>query len=189
MVTVGDEGMRTNGSTAEPHSWLNNGYEGVDFECNLAAPDVDFGTVHAYPDQWGIPADDYTWMEENYFDDRAKIAKNYDKPLILEEYGMRREGYLPSREPLFQFFHTSANEADYACTLVWGVSHYSTDAGTSGKLFGYDDNQGYIFPYTSSESFSSNGAAAVLQQYQYMQGKVKKDFCIYLCTIYYFHNF
>ena len=41
MVTVGDEGMRTDGSLEEPHSWLNNGYEGVDFVCNLAAPSVD----------------------------------------------------------------------------------------------------------------------------------------------------
>ena len=41
MVTVGDEGMRSNGSTAEPHSWLNNGSEGVDFECNLSAPNID----------------------------------------------------------------------------------------------------------------------------------------------------
>jgi len=48
LVSVGDEGHRTNGSTAEPHSWINTGYEGVDFECNLAVPDIDFGTVHAY---------------------------------------------------------------------------------------------------------------------------------------------
>lgn len=48
MVAVGDEGFRTNGSTAEPHSWLNTGYAGVDFECNLAVPTIDFGTVHAY---------------------------------------------------------------------------------------------------------------------------------------------
>jgi mannan endo-1,4-beta-mannosidase len=98
MVTVGDEGMRSNGSTSEPHAWLNNGYEGVDFECNLAVPDVDFGTVHAYPDQWGIPKESYSWMDENYFKDRANIAKKYNKPIILEEYGMRREGELSARE-------------------------------------------------------------------------------------------
>jgi hypothetical protein len=48
MIAVGDEGMRTDGSTKEPHSWLNRGYEGVDFKCNLAAPSVSFGTIHAY---------------------------------------------------------------------------------------------------------------------------------------------
>lgn len=74
---------------------------------------------------------------------------------------------------MFKFFHDSVNKYDYACTLVWAVSHYSTDAGTSGKLFGYDDNQGYVFPYTDSNSYNSDGAAAVLQQYQYMKGKVR----------------
>jgi hypothetical protein len=48
MISVGDEGFVTNGSPREPHSWINNGAEGVDFECNVAAPDVSFGTVHAY---------------------------------------------------------------------------------------------------------------------------------------------
>ncbi|KAG7672584.1 hypothetical protein KSW81_001546 [Nannochloris sp. 'desiccata'] len=171
MVTVGDEGMRSKGNLSEPHAWINNGYEGVDFECNLSAPNVDFGTVHAYADQWGIPKESYTWMDENYFKDRASIARNFNKPLILEEYGMMREGYLPSREPLFQFFHDSVNDAGYACTLVWAVSHYSTDAGTSGSLFGFNDGQGYVFPYTSSGSFNSDGAAAVERQYQYMQAK------------------
>jgi hypothetical protein len=163
-------------------------------------------------------------MDENYFKDRSNLAKKYNKPLILEEYGMRREGelkefiflltsfplfsqqqlnhiiyssffhflssllrniagYLPSREPLFQFFHDSVNNAGYACTLVWGVSHYSTDAGTSGKLFGYDDNQGYIFPYTSNGSFNSDGAAAVQQQYRYMQGKVGLNMLLKCCII------
>jgi len=41
MVAVGDEGMRSNGDTSEPHAWINNGYEGVDFDCNLSAPNVD----------------------------------------------------------------------------------------------------------------------------------------------------
>jgi hypothetical protein len=41
MVTVGDEGMRSKGDPSEPHAWINNGYEGVDFDCNLGAPNVD----------------------------------------------------------------------------------------------------------------------------------------------------
>ena len=41
MVSTGDEGMRTDGSTAEPHSWLNTGYEGVDMTCNINIPTLD----------------------------------------------------------------------------------------------------------------------------------------------------
>ena len=41
MVAVGDEGFRTEGSTKEPHAWINNGYEGVDWVCNLKSPSID----------------------------------------------------------------------------------------------------------------------------------------------------
>jgi len=118
------------------------------------------------PDQWGIPPSGLEWMEENYFDDRAQIARSLNKPLIFEEYGMRAQGYLPSREPLFDFFHDSVNEAGYACTLVWAVSHYSTDAGTNGTLFGANDGQGYVF------SYDGDGSQSVLEQYQFQNSRV-----------------
>jgi hypothetical protein len=86
---------------------------------------------------------------------------------------MRREGYLPSREPLFQFFHTSANEADYACTLVWGVSHYSTDESTKGTLFGSNDGQGYVF------SYDGDGSRSVLEQYEYINSLVSVIFFLF----------
>jgi mannan endo-1,4-beta-mannosidase len=170
LVSVGDEGFRTNGSTAEPHSWINNGYVGVDFPCNLAHRNVDFGTIHAYPDSWGFSANGYTWLKQNFLEDRAAIAKSLGKPIIFEEYGMRAQGYLPSREPLFDFFHESVNDAGYACTLVWAVSHYSTDAGTNGTLFGANDGQGYVFGY------DGDGSRSLLAQYQYERSRVSKLF-------------
>ena len=51
LVSVGDEGMRSNGNTQVAHSWLNNGYDGVSAECNWAVKDVDVATLHTYPDQ------------------------------------------------------------------------------------------------------------------------------------------
>lgn len=45
MVAVGDEGMRTNGNRSEPHSWINTGYEGVDFQCNLESSAVDVSVL------------------------------------------------------------------------------------------------------------------------------------------------
>ena len=32
-----------------PHGWLNSGEKGVDFEGNLASPDVDLAVIHVYP--------------------------------------------------------------------------------------------------------------------------------------------
>jgi len=115
-------------------------------------------------------------MEENYFDDRAEIAKSLNKPLILEEYGMRARGYLPSRDPLFNFFHDSVNDAGYACTLVWAVSHYSPEAGTDDGLFGSNDGQGYVFGY------DGDGSRSVLTQYQFQNSRVSD--LIFLVTCY-----
>jgi hypothetical protein len=82
---------------------------------------------------------------------------------------MRAQGYLPSREPLFNFLQETVNAADYACTLVWAVSHYSPEAskGGSGYLFGSNDGQGYVLGY------DGDGAAEVLGQYYYMNEKTE----------------
>jgi len=145
MVTTGEEGFRSDGNTSEPYSWINNGYEGVDFTCNLRSPSIDFATVHAYPDSWGMSPPDgpngYAWLGPNFFADRAKVAQGLNKPIILEEYGMRAQGYLPSRDILFQYEQDQVNAMEYACTLVWAVAHYSTDPNTAGQLFGSDDGQ------------------------------------------------
>lgn len=44
------------------------------------------------PDSWGISSDSYSWMTDNFFRDRANLAKALNKPIILEEYGMRAQG-------------------------------------------------------------------------------------------------
>lgn len=47
MVSTGEEGYRSDGDTADPHSaWINGGFKGVDFVGNTACPDVSFATVH-----------------------------------------------------------------------------------------------------------------------------------------------
>jgi len=163
MVSIGDEGMMVDGGTAEPHSWINNGYEGVDFKCNLKY--ADFATIHSYPDAWGMSADGgYRWLGENYYERRAKIARKNNKPIILEEYGMRR-GYLPSRDKLFYYIQNQVNRLQFACTLVWAVSHYST----TGDVYGYNDGQGYVFAYTSDDpAIDTNGVRPILDQNKYI---------------------
>ena len=40
-MTSGEEGFRTDGNLEEPYAWLNNGFMGVDFTCNIGSPDID----------------------------------------------------------------------------------------------------------------------------------------------------
>jgi mannan endo-1,4-beta-mannosidase len=195
MVSVGDEGMRVDGDGSGLHAWINDGYEGVDFVCNLQY--ADFATLHAYPDAWGMSADGgYKWLGENYIKDRKQIADKANKPIIFEEYGMRR-GYLPSRDPLFRYLQGQANQNQYACTLVWAVSHYNPifpDSGylgafsivsalaifhlhegtvlhidlENGLTAGYNDGQGYVFGYTGPDS---DGSVSVVEQNNFMLSK------------------
>jgi hypothetical protein len=44
-VTTGEEGFRTEGSTQEPHSWISNGYVGVDFACNVGVKSIDVSAL------------------------------------------------------------------------------------------------------------------------------------------------
>ena len=97
LVTVGDEGMRADVPTrpGDERAWLNDGHEGADFICNLQYADV--ATTHIYPDSWGFGPTEYQWLGPNYLKDRRDIAWAQNKPIILEEYGMRR-GYLQGRD-------------------------------------------------------------------------------------------
>ena len=156
-------GMRVDGPVGGDHSWVNDGYEGVDFVCNLQY--ADFATVHSYPDAWGMSADGgYQWLGDNYFKDRRDVAFSMNKPIILEEYGMRR-GYMPSRDPFFSYIHQQVNSLGYACTLVWAASH-NPSTPYQYTYFGYNDGQGYVFGYTGPDT---DGSGKIIEQNKYIQ--------------------
>ncbi len=78
--------------------------KGVDFVGNLALANIDFATVHAYPQSFGIPFselgdyDNYTWINTYFIASRAALAKAAGKPIILEEFGALPEGLSPPPE-------------------------------------------------------------------------------------------
>ena len=71
-------------------------------------------------DNWGIPASDFEWVNDNFIADRASIAHSAGKPIIMEESGMKT-GYVSSRNSFLADIYQWANENDYAGTLVWQV--------------------------------------------------------------------
>jgi hypothetical protein len=48
----------------------------ADFTCNLAQEHIHFGTVHVYPDSWGMggPQGEWRWLGEEYLADRKRVA-------------------------------------------------------------------------------------------------------------------
>ncbi|KAL8734380.1 MAG: hypothetical protein Q9166_001578 [cf. Caloplaca sp. 2 TL-2023] len=96
MVSLGDEGWLTSTSanTIQKYeqSYAYTGYEGVDFQANLAIKTLDYGTFHMYPNQWGY---NYTWGS-TWIAQHNDIGKALNKPVLLEEFavpeGLDRQG-------------------------------------------------------------------------------------------------
>ena len=73
------------------------GAQGEDFVGNLRIKDIDFATVHAYPNSFAFTPAQYQYMLPNFLGDRAIVAHGIGKPIILEEFNSRF-GYVPDRQ-------------------------------------------------------------------------------------------
>ncbi|PNW80974.1 hypothetical protein CHLRE_07g337750v5 [Chlamydomonas reinhardtii] len=147
MVTTGEEGYRTNGpylSTAPEHNWLNNGMKGVDFDQNIKCPDVDYMTLHVYPDNWNVPFWQYQFVIDNFITDRTKLAHAYNKPVVMEEYGCcKAADYAGKRGQVFAAFHDAADALGMAGTIVWQVVPWSGLKRDGHYDFTYDEDGGW----------------------------------------------
>ncbi|KAL6751902.1 glycoside hydrolase superfamily [Haematococcus lacustris] len=119
MVTTGEEGYRSYGPDMPFNQWLNNGMKGVDYEANVKCPDIDFNTLHVYPDNWRIPFNNFHW-------DRAALSIAANKPIVLEEYGCCKQAdYAGKRDVVFQAMHQAADNLGFAGTIVWQLLPWS----------------------------------------------------------------
>jgi mannan endo-1,4-beta-mannosidase len=82
LIAVGDEGFLARN---RPSDWPYNAAEGVDHEALTRLPNVDFGTVHLYPDHWNRTVD---WGTA-YIREHAQAAVALGKPAVLEEFGLQ----------------------------------------------------------------------------------------------------
>jgi mannan endo-1,4-beta-mannosidase len=111
MVSVGDEGFETGGS-----DWTSNGYAGDDWLRNIENKNIDFATIHLYPDNWNESLSFCT----SFLEDRATRAHSTaGKPIILEEYG--RAASDGDRDSVFTAWHNLATSStyDYDGLMPW----------------------------------------------------------------------
>jgi len=88
LVTTGTEGNTP---------WPSNG---LDFIANHNSPDIDYATVHIWPQNWGWfdpldPDVTYPSAEDSaraYLNSHLSDAFSLEKPLVLEEFGLARDG-------------------------------------------------------------------------------------------------
>lgn len=82
LVTIGHEG------------WI--GTQDIElFEEVHAGRDIDYLTIHIWPKNWGWLAEGYVKAESEtvkYIDENTEVAKRLNKPLVIEEFGLPRDG-------------------------------------------------------------------------------------------------
>ncbi|KAJ0978794.1 hypothetical protein J5N97_014268 [Dioscorea zingiberensis] len=159
MVDVGMEGFY--GESMPDRKQFNPGYEvGTDFISNHQIPEIDFATIHAYPEQWapdqsedGQEAFLKRWLE-SHIEDSSTVIK---KPVLVAEFGKswKRSGFTVERRDAL---YSTVYDSVYASARVNGAG--------AGALFwqllaqGMDGNRdGYeiIFsecPYSTANIIS-----------------------------------
>jgi mannan endo-1,4-beta-mannosidase len=137
LIASGEEGYKVNPASAAEsahHTWLSDGAKGTDFIRNLALPNINFATVHAYPTHWLIPTDDLPWFNKFYIEDRAEIAHKMGKPVILEEVGISNQenpylGYTAKPEYWLEQMFAAANASNYDGTMIWELVPTGSEEG------------------------------------------------------------
>jgi mannan endo-1,4-beta-mannosidase len=131
LVGLGEEGFDTSASGYSPVSaynnqgWLFDGSQGTSFRANTSVADVDFASIHVYPDVWNLPAAaGSTWIS-----DHIRIARQLGKPLIVGEFGYQGAPW-SVYHPWMQTFEAEKG----AGALVWEIICATVCGNYGGSL-------------------------------------------------------
>jgi mannan endo-1,4-beta-mannosidase len=128
LVSVGDEGLYRR---AGDRDWTRSGKEGVDWLRLLALPDIDYGTVHLYPDHWDKSPDwGAEWIREHLHD-----ARKLGKPVVIEEFGLKDKG---RRDGVYEAWLAAAEEEGAGGTMVWLLTGKQEDGTPYPDYDGFD---------------------------------------------------
>jgi mannan endo-1,4-beta-mannosidase len=143
MVSVGDEGFLNGGGD----HWAYRANDGVDHRALASLPGIDFATFHLYPEDWGTPLE---WGEP-WIVEHLRVAREVDKPTVLEEYGVKVGRAndelgpivhgLPERERAYRRWNEILLREGGNGSLPWMLSGIDEGAGSPR----YPDYDGYGF--------------------------------------------
>lgn len=96
MVGTGEEGFDEGIPSQYSSGQYSNTYvlranEGTSYVMNVSIPEIDYGNAHWYPTDWGFGFDardpSLLKAQNAWISDHEKIASEFNKPFILDEYG------------------------------------------------------------------------------------------------------
>jgi mannan endo-1,4-beta-mannosidase len=118
MIGVGDEGYFRHDFAFG--NKLYNGSFGVDCERLLGIPTVDFGTCHLYPEF--APAEPPVAFGARWIREHIEAAQRANKPMLIEEYGLKTDSGAVSRNAAFQTWLGQVVASQGAGALVWMIA-------------------------------------------------------------------
>lgn len=133
LIASGDEGFFSRGGS----DWTYNGFSGVDFDAILKLPNINFGTMHLYPDHWQKSLD---WSSK-WIKDHQESSVKVNKPVILEEFGYKDKA---KREQVYSTWTDLVYRKDIAGDNFWMLCG-KLDNGTN-----YPDYDGFAIYHPSS---------------------------------------
>ncbi|MCX6131623.1 MAG: cellulase family glycosylhydrolase [Proteobacteria bacterium] len=155
LVSSGEEGYRLGHQASDcihPHEWIHNGSKGVNFSKDVTIPSIDFMTTHLYPDNWAVPPENLPWFDRCIIQDRAALARQNNKPIIMEETGFdenlnpsKPQDYAKSRGLYLSKMFSYASSAGFQGMLVWQAAPL-----TSNERVAEDDS--FTFPIKTRDA-------------------------------------
>jgi mannan endo-1,4-beta-mannosidase len=137
LVTWGGEGGFNDPTNADG---FYNGWDGGDFDAELALPNIDFGVFHSYPDWWSKTV---SWTTQ-WIRDHAAAGRKAGKPVVHEEYGWL------TPEKRLEFLGTTSGVTRVAALGEWqtvgieeGLSDMYWQFGYSNYSYGRNHDDGF----------------------------------------------
>ena len=129
MVSTGEEGFDEGTPSEYSVSQYSNTYvlraqEGTSYIMNTSIPEIDFGSFHWYPGDWGFGSSvsqDLLNAQDAWIRDHKTIANNLGKPAILGEYGFA--GWGDARvETIYDDIYRIAETINLHGSLLWQLT-------------------------------------------------------------------
>lgn len=163
LVTIGVEGV------------ISTLMDSTTFLAIHALPSIDYATIHLWPKTWqwydgssaASIADSTLAKSQQYITQHARLCQRLQKPLVLEEFGLHRDGnsFLPTspttnRDVYYQFVIEEGLKNKVAGFNFWGYAAYrspqlQTDFWQAGMPYTADppqEEQGLYGIYLSDSS-------------------------------------
>jgi len=130
MVSTGEEGFEENTPSEYSEDQYSNTYVlranmGSSYVMNTAIREIDYGTAHWYPENWGLSATEFS-AQHAWLSDHAKIAEDLGKPFVMGEWGDDNGWGDSDQEAMYNDFYSHAEQIQLDGSLLWQFTPTST---------------------------------------------------------------